>query len=131
MATEYAPLYMPGDVITGTASGTILAGQMLQVSGNGTVAPTTAASAAFVGVAAHDAANGTLLAYHARGQVHVSPAASAITAGAQLTTAASGKVDDLAATATAVAADINSARSVIGVALTTAAQDALVTWMEF
>lgn len=116
---DYAPLYMPGDVITGVASATIVGGQVLAVSGNGTVGPAGAASTAVVGVAAHNAASGTNVAYHGRGQVHITTAASAITAADRVNAGAAGTV------ITAAAAVAN-----IGVAMTTAADTALVTWME-
>ncbi len=116
---DYAPLYMPGDMVTGVTSGAVTGGRMLMVSGNGTVAHATADSNAVVGVAAHDAASGTNVTYHGRGQVHVSTAAGAITAAARLNSAANGTV----ASATAGVGNV-------GVALTTAADTALVTWME-
>ncbi|WP_433460704.1 capsid cement protein [Micromonospora sp. CA-248212] len=116
---DYAPLYMPGDVITGVASGAIVGGKAVMVNGNGTISTATADSNAVVGIAAFDAASGTNVTYHARGQVHVSVAAGAITAAARLNSAASGNV----ASATAGVGNI-------GIALTTAADTALVTWME-
>lgn len=116
---DYAPLYMPGDVITGVTSGAVTGGRQLMVSGNGTVAHATADSAAVVGTAAFDAASGVEVSFHGRGQVHVSTAAGAITAGARVNAAANGNV----ATATAGVANI-------GIAMTTAADTALVTWME-
>lgn len=116
---DYAPLYMPGDVITGVTSAAVTGGKQLMVSGNGTVAHATADSNAVVGTAAFDAASGTNVSYHGRGQVHVSVAAGAITAGARLNSAAAGTV----ASATAGVGNI-------GIALTTAADTALVTWME-
>lgn len=116
---DYAPLYMPGDVITGTASATITAGQVLVVSGNGTVGPAGADSNAVVGVAATGAASGALVTYHGRGQVHVSTASGGITAAARVNSAATGKV----ASATAGVGNI-------GIAMTTASDAASVTWME-
>ncbi len=117
--SDYAPLYMPGDVITGVTSGAVTGGRLLMVSGNGTVAHATADSNAVVGVAAHDAASGANVAFHGRGQVHVSTAAGAITAAARVNAAANGTV----ASATAGVGNV-------GVAMTTAADTALVTWME-
>lgn len=116
---EYAPLFMPGDVITCTTSAAVTGGRLAAVSGNGVVAHAGAASTAVIGVFAHDAASGALVAVHGRGQVHVSTAAGAITAGDRVNAAATGTV------ATAAAAVAN-----IGVAMTTAADTALVTWME-
>ncbi len=116
---DYAPLFMPGDVITGVANGAIVGGKAVMVNGNGTISTATADSNAVVGVAAFDAASGTNVSYHARGQVHVSTAAGAITAAARVNSAASGNV----ASATAGVGNI-------GIALTTAADTAQVTWME-
>lgn len=116
---DYAPLYMPGDVITGVTSGAVTGGRQLMVSGNGTVAHATADSAAVVGTAAHDAASGANVTFHGRGQVHISTAAGAITAGARVNAAANGTV------ASAAAGLAN-----VGIAMTTAADTALVTWME-
>ncbi|GGN39537.1 hypothetical protein FHR83_006698 [Actinoplanes campanulatus] len=127
---DYAPLWMPGDVITVTTSAAVTGGKCLVVSGNGTVAMSSASSVKWVGVAACDIASGAVGPMHGRGQVHTSTAAGAITAGDQLVTAASGNVAALAAASTDTATDINSARSVIGIALTTAADTATVTWME-
>ncbi len=116
---DYAPLYMPGDAITGVTSGAVTGGRALAVSGNGTVAHAAADSNAVVGIAAHDAASGTNVTYHGRGQVHISTAAGAITAAARLNAAANGTV-------ASAAAGLGN----IGIAMTTAADTALVTWME-
>lgn len=117
---DYAPLYMPGDLVTGVTSAAVVGGRQLMVSGNGTVAHATADSNAVVGTAAFDQpATGKEVTFHGRGQVHVSTAAGAITAAARLNAAANGTV----ASATAGVGNI-------GIALTTAADGALVTWME-
>ena len=115
----YEPKYLYSDVITGTASATITGGQVLAVSGNGTVGPAGAASNAVIGVAAFDAVSGDRVSYFPRGKVHISTAAGAITAADRVNSAAAGAV------ATAAAAVAN-----IGVALTTAADTASVEWME-
>ncbi|MFJ8690290.1 capsid cement protein [Micromonospora wenchangensis] len=117
--SDYAPLYMPGDAITGVANGAITGRQLVMVNGNGTISTATADSNAVVGVAAYDVASGKEVTYHARGQVHVTVASGAITAAARLNSAANGTV----ASATAGVGNI-------GIALTTAADGALVTWME-
>lgn len=127
---DYAPLYMPGDVITVTTSTAVTGGRALMVSGNGTVAHATAAATKVIGVAATDIASGQLGPMHGRGQVHTSTATGAITAGDQIVAAANGNVAAQAAASGATAADINNARAVLGVALTTAADTATVTWME-
>lgn len=128
--SDYSPKYLPGDTITATTSGVVTGGQQLVVSGDGTVAAASGSSAAWVGTALSDAASGAYVTMTGRGPVHVSAASGSITAGNQLVTAASGKVSALAAATGNAAADINSARSVIGVALTTAADTANVEWMQ-
>lgn len=115
----YEPKFLYGDQITATTSAAVTGGQVLIVSGNGTVGPATAASAAVVGVAAHDAASGARVSYFPRGKVHVSTASGGITAAARVDAGAAGTV------ASASNADTN-----IGVALTTALDTALVEWME-
>lgn len=115
----YEPKYLMSDVITGTASATITGGQLLIVSATGTVGPATADSNAVIGVAAHDAIATEQVAYFPRGKVHISTAAGGITAAARVNSAAAGTV----ASASAAVANI-------GIALTTAADTALVEWME-
>jgi hypothetical protein len=127
----YEPKYVYGEQVNATASATITGGQLLIVSGNGTVGPAGAGAANVVGVAAFDAVNTDRISYFPRGKVHVSTASGGITAGDQVISAAAGKVSTLAAAAAATAGDINAAREVIGVALTTAADTASVEWMEF
>lgn len=119
MALDYSPLHVPGHEITLTAAANITAGQVLEVAGSGTVQPAGAASAKVVGVAMGDCPSGADLTIFARGITHISTASGAITAGARVDAGAAGTI----ATAT-------SALTNIGVALTTAADTALVTWME-
>lgn len=131
--TDYAPVYMPGAAISSTASAAMTGGDPLVVSGDGTVAPATTANALnVVGTAAHDAANGARVTLFGRGTVHESISDGAITAGDQVasTATADRQVKAQTAASTAVVADINNARSIIGVALTTAADNELVRWME-
>lgn len=128
---DYSPIYLPGRAFTSTASATIVGGQALVVSGSGTVGPSAGASAKVVGVAAMDAASAATVTVFGRGTIHEGTASGAITAGDQLVSAATGAVSTIAAASGAVAGDINNARSVIGVALTTASDTAKVQWMEF
>lgn len=116
---DHSPLYMPGTVISVTASAPVTGGQVLEVSGNDTVGPAGAASVKVVGVAAFDAAANSRVAMHGRGQVHRTPASGAITAGARVAPAANGRV-----------ASIADGTAAIGVAMTTAADGAPVVWME-
>lgn len=115
----YEPKFLYAHTITGTTSATVTGGQVLIVSGNGTVGPATADSNAVVGVACHDAASGALVTYVPRGKVHVSTASGGITAAARVNSGAAGTV------ASAAAGTGN-----IGIALTTALDTASVEWME-
>lgn len=109
---EYLPLHKPGKAFTRQASAAILGGQLVAVSGSGTVAPTSAANAAWLGVAGFDAATGDQVTVFAEGIQRLT-ASGAITAGATVESAAAG----------AVAAHTNGTNDVniVGIALTTAA----------
>lgn len=102
-----------------TTSGAITAGQVLVVSGDGTVAAGSAASAACVGVALTSAGSGEIVRVIGRGPIFSSTASGAITAGAQVINATGGAVATVGAA---------TAFQVIGVALTTAA-GGVVVWM--
>lgn len=117
---DYNPIYSPGKAITCVASATITGGQLVHVSGDGTVAPAAADSNKVVGVAAHDAATGAPVTVHAlTGVVHELIAGTGgITAGAMVKVgAASNAVLPLGA---------GTFDLLIGVALTTAAAAAKV-----
>lgn len=109
---DYLPLYQPGQCITRTASAAITGGQLVVVSGSGTVAPSSAATHSWVGVACFDAANGDNVTICAGSQVHRLTASGGITAGQLVEAAAAG----------AVAAHTNGTNdfNVVGLALTTA-----------
>jgi len=109
---EYAPIYKPGREITRTTSAAVTAGQVVIVSGNDTVAPSSASSAAWLGVAAHDAASGDKVTVTVGG-VHELAASGAIAAGAAVIPAAAGAV-------ATIGSETNYA-SVVGVALSAAA----------
>jgi len=108
---EYLPLYLPGKAITRTASASITGGQLVIVSGSGTVAPASAASASWLGVAANDASNGDNVTVFCEGIQRLT-ASGSITAGNTVEAAASGQV----AAHTNGTNDVN----IVGVALTTA-----------
>ena len=115
----YEPKYLYADQVSATFSATTTGGQVLVVTGNGTVGPAGADSNAVIGVAAHDVAANGRGSYFPRGKVHVSTAAGAITAADRINSAAAGTVK----TATAGVGNF-------GIALTTAADTAAVEWME-
>ena len=107
---EYVPLFIPGKRFTRSVSAAVTGGQLVRVSGSGTVAPTTAASADWLGVAGHDAAIGQSVTVFCGGVQRVACTA-AIAAGATVEGATGGQV----ATHTNGTNDIN----VVGLALTT------------
>lgn len=118
MAT-YSPVQFPGDSLSSTTSATVTAGQLLYVSGDNTVAPTTAATSAWIGVAAVDAASGAGVTLYTEG-VHELAASGAITAGDLVIPAAAGAVATIGTVATA-----NSVQ-VVGKALAAAASSKVV-----
>lgn len=109
---DYLPIRIPGQALVATASAAITAGQIVEVSGNDTVAPAAAASAKWLGVAAFDAKAGDRVTVHAGG-TQAPKASGAVTAGDQVAVAAGGTV--------ATSADGVGA---VGVALTNAADGA-------
>lgn len=116
---DYVPLFKPGQAITRQASAAITGGRMVVVSGNGTVAESAGASAAWVGVAGFDCASGDQVTVYAGG-VQRPIASGAITAGDIVVTAAAGRVVTNAAP---------GAGQQVGVALSTAADGAAVDVM--
>lgn len=116
---EYTPIYLPGTAVTAKASATITGGQLVAVSGVGTVAPAGANAGNVVGVAASDALNTETVTYFTEG-VHELTASGTVTAGDIVVAAASGQVSTLAAVTTPTPADVTNTRGIVGVALTTA-----------
>lgn len=116
---EYLPLHDDGDAITRQASATITGGQLVQVSGSGTVAPAGAIAATWLGVAAFDAANGDNVTVYCSG-VQRLVASGSVTAGDLLVSAATGQVASAAAVTTPTPGDVTTTRALVGLALTTA-----------
>jgi hypothetical protein len=132
---DYTPVYAPSKVVSMTVSSAVVGGDILIVSGNGTVAKCTTLQAQnYVGVAGEDtAANGRVTVY-SRGFIHESLADGAVNAGSQLNTSGTAGRQVVAAPATSATpakADVDNARAIIGVALTTVADGQKVRWMEF
>lgn len=116
MATDYAPVYKPGQAITRTTSADVTAGQVLYVTGVNTVGPTAGVQISAFGVAAFSALSGqdvTVLS----GGVHILGAPAAVTAGDLVTSSTGGGVATYSGT---------TASQIIGVALDTAVSN-LVT----
>jgi predicted RecA/RadA family phage recombinase len=88
---EYVPLYLDGDTITRQTSAAVTGGQLVRVSGSGLVAPVSAASSDWLGVAAQDAASGAQVTVFCEG-IHRLVAAGTITAGQNVEGAAAGQV---------------------------------------
>lgn len=116
---DYLPLYKPGQTITRSASAAITGGQVVAVSGSGTVAPAGANALNWIGVAAFDAASGDNVTIHAGG-VQRPITSGTVTAGDLVVCGAAGVVSTLAAVSTPTAADVTNSRAIVGVALSTA-----------
>ncbi len=108
--SDYVPKFNPGQDITSTTSAAVVGGELLAVSGTGTVAKTSAASASVVGVAKFDAASGAKVGI-STGGVQILTASGGIAAGALVVSAADGKAATIGA---------NTFDKLIGLALTTA-----------
>jgi hypothetical protein len=124
---DYVPVFE--DEAPMTTSAAVTGGTVAAVSGSNTVGPAAAGSAKVIGVFAHDAPSGGRVTVILRGFIHEVVNAGGVTAGDQLVAGAAGTVATKAATATFTAADINDARSIIGVALATAADTAKVRYV--
>lgn len=114
---EYLPLHQPGKAYTRVASAAITGGNLVIVSGSGTVAPGSAATASWLGVAANDAANGDNVTVYSEG-IQRCVATGTVTAGQTVEAATGGTV----ATHTNGTNDVN----IVGLALTTATAGNLV-----
>ncbi len=100
---DYLRKYAPGDRVTYSASAAITGGQLVTISGNGTVAP-TAGGASVEGVATRDAATGQLVTVVSGGVAPLT-ASAAIGAGGRVMPAASGAVQPYGPVAPATVAD--------------------------
>ncbi|TDW31016.1 capsid cement protein [Cryobacterium psychrophilum] len=90
---DYLPKFTPGKAVTFTASGDVIGGRLVNVTGNRTVAPAGADSAAVVGVAGFDALTGESVTVYTRPSgVQQLVASAAIAAGAKIISAAAGKI---------------------------------------
>lgn len=88
---EYLPTFKPGQAITLKASAAVTGGQLVEVSGSGTVGPAGAASTKVVGVAAFDAAINDNVTIYSGGVQHAI-ASGAVAAGDVVQAAANGQV---------------------------------------
>src|SRR3954471_19739840 len=143
---DYVSVFMPGMHQTFGAGGAITGGDLVTLSAASTVVKAAAtASTSYIGVAGHDAATGTKVTVHILKAVFDSIADGSVAVGDQLTTTATAnrQVKSLAAAAvdvgasptqasinTAINTSINNARAVIGMAITSAADNAIVRWIQ-
>jgi hypothetical protein len=89
--SEYLPKFDSGLAVTRRASADITGGQVVVVTGDGTVGPSAGASAAWYGVAGFDVKNGEDVTVYKAG-VQRPIASGAIAAGDIVVTAANGRV---------------------------------------
>lgn len=122
---DYTPVYVPGRALSLSASAAVHAGDVVEVTGSGTVARVSAsASLKVVGVASADARTGERVMVWGRGPVHELIADGDITAG------------DLVVASVTTGAGIRTMtgdddpRALLGVAITSAASGTLARWME-
>ena len=131
---DYSAVFLPGLVMTSQAAGTITGGDPVEVAGTGTVQKVAGVnSQKVVGVAAMDATAGGRVTVIVDRVVHDGLADGAITAGDQLvaSSVAGRQVKTLPPLGGAPGqADVNAARAIIGIALTTASDGGTVRWMQ-
>lgn len=132
---DYTPVYLYGRSVTFTLSVACVGGDLLEVSGNGTVrpwVPNATPSNKIVGVAAQDAAVGARVTTWGFGPVHESVADGTVTAGDQVIASqnAGRQVKTAPAVTTPTPGDVTVTRAILGVALTTAADGLKVRWMQ-
>jgi hypothetical protein len=136
---DYAPVLLPGLTGTFTAAGPLAGGDPVEIAGSGTVQKTTAGpsaglgSAKYIGIAAQDALAGARCTVVMDRVVHEGAADGAINAGDQLqsSTVAGRQVKTVAPTGGSPGkSDVDQARVIIGIALTTAADGATVRWQQ-
>lgn len=96
---DYLPKFKPGQAVTFTASADVTGGRLVAITGNRTVGPAGADSAAVVGVAGFDALSGERVTVFTRaGGVQQLVASGAIAAGAKVSAAATGKIQTVGST---------------------------------
>lgn len=125
---DYTPVGVPGSAFSAVASATIVGGNLVEVTGAGTVGPAGATSAKVIGTAAFDAASGAGVTVYLGCIINESIASGTVTAGDQVVAGAAGTVATLVTAVGATASDINNARALIGVAINTATTGLKVRW---
>jgi hypothetical protein len=115
---DYLPLHEDGHQITRAASGTITGGNLVSVSGSGTVAQAAAGDPTWLGVAGFDVVSGNNLTVWCSGVQRIVAGTGGVTAGQLVQAGANGTV----VSHTNGTNDFN----VVGIALTTATATNLV-----
>lgn len=115
--SDYVPL-IDGGSFTSQASASITGGELLVVSGDGTVAAASGASGAFAGVAGFDCSSGDKVTVYIGGVQRITNTGG-VTAGNTLESASGGKV--------ATHTEGTNDQRVVGVALNTATTGNLVS----
>ncbi|TDH57542.1 DUF2190 family protein [Mycobacterium eburneum] len=110
--SDYVPLFLPGSQVSFTAGAAITQGQLVYISADNTVSPTTAATEAWIGVAAQTVPSGAQVDVYTEG-VHLLAASGAIAAGAAVVAGAAGAV--------ATIGSVTDYAEVVGVAISAAA----------
>jgi hypothetical protein len=107
---DYLPKFKPGQAVTFTASADVTGGRLVAITGNRTVGPAGADSAAVVGVAGFDAKAGERVTVFTRaGGVQQLTASGAIAAGVKVSSAAAGKIQTLGTTANPIGLALEAA----------------------
>jgi hypothetical protein len=132
---DYTPPYIFGRQLTLTVSVACVGGDLLEVSGSGTVrpwVPNATPSTKIIGVAADDTPVNGRVTVFGFGPVHESVADGTVTAGDQLIPAqnAATQVRTCPTVTTPTAGDVINTRAIIGIALTTVAGGQKVRWMQ-
>lgn len=119
-------VYPPGAKVSFKSAAAITAGRLVEITAANTVGMAAAGSRKVIGFAMQSCdAAGDIVEVQILGYIVNATAAGAVAAGDELVIGAvAGTVSTLAAAAGAVAADINNARAVIGVALAAIADTA-------
>jgi len=116
---EHLPVFKPGQAVTLKASAAVTGGQVVAITGIGTVGPAGANAVNWIGVASNDAAINDNVTIYADGVQSVT-ASGTVTAGDLVVCAAAGAVATLAAVTTPTAGDVTGTRGIVGVAISTA-----------
>ena len=136
---DYSAVFLPGLTMTSQAAGALTGGDPVEVAGTGTVQRATAGpsaglgSACCIGIAAHDAIPGMKVTVICDRAVHEGLADGVVSARDQVMTSlvAGRQVKTVPATGGAPGkADVDQARVIIGIALTTASDGNVVRWMQ-